>query len=75
MLEAAKRLHFSVRNGNESVLDIGTFFPAEARIPIIAASMPTDPAQVRARYTRLKPIREDRTPNLLLMRYALANAA
>ena len=37
--------------------------------------MPTDPAQVRARYTRLKPIREDRTPNLLLMRYALANAA
>jgi type II restriction enzyme len=33
----------------------------EARIPIIAASSPTDPAQVRARYTRLKPIREIKT--------------
>jgi type II restriction enzyme len=29
--------------------------------PIIAASSPTDPAQVRARYTRLKPIREIKT--------------
>ena len=33
----------------------------EARIPIIAASSPADPAQVRARYTRLKPIREIKT--------------
>jgi type II restriction enzyme len=33
----------------------------EARIPIIAASLPTDPSQVRARYTRLKPIREIKT--------------
>jgi type II restriction enzyme len=33
----------------------------EARIPIIAASSATDPAQVRARYTRLKPIREIKT--------------
>lgn len=33
----------------------------EARIPIIAGSSPTDPAQVRARYDHLKPIREIKT--------------
>ena len=33
----------------------------EARIPIIAGSSPTEPAQVRARYDQLKPIREIKT--------------
>ena len=33
----------------------------EARIPIIAGSSPTDPAQVRTRYDQLKPIREIKT--------------
>ena len=33
----------------------------EARIPIIAGSSPTDPAQVRSRYDQLKPIREIKT--------------
>jgi type II restriction enzyme len=33
----------------------------EARIPIVAASLPANPAQVRTRYDRLKPIREIKT--------------
>ena len=34
---------------------------ASSRIPIIAGSSPTEPAQVRARYDQLKPIREIKT--------------
>ena len=41
-------------------IDLSRIAP-EARIPIIAGSSPTEPAQVRARYDQLKPIREIKT--------------